>query len=206
MFLFPNIDKEIYPLQGNRGTVFNSSRDFILGTFGGLEETTLDSIICQKYSLLLKSTPELTETSFPNTYQYVQNENNKNTELMAKELENIEIYLSEGQTVYHGGVFLSRNPKIGDNVLIDKIFSVTIDPVTATQHAHQKCDKEGSCCFWSIELKEKTRVFPAHIDGQDESEIIILDELKLKIIDIQELTRNSVSGTDTLICIFLEQV
>lgn len=199
MFLFPSIDKEIYPLEIN-GFKFNSSKDFILGTFGGLKNVLLDKITYEKYDSLLKKSPELTEEFFPNTYKYVKDEINKNSDLMINELKNIDIYLSEGQTIFHGGDCPLKNPKIGDILSVSPIFSATIDPQEASLHALQ--NGKSTHYFWSIELSQNTRVFPVCIEDQNESEVIVLDGLNLKVVDIQQISYNQTSMT----FLFLEQI
>lgn len=204
MFLFPNIDKEIYPIE-REGFIFNSSKEFLIGTFGGLQNLSLDYIIHEKYTLLLSKSPKLTKKIFPNTYKYVKDERNKNTKLMVNELKHIDIYLSKGQTVYHGGLFPLDVPKVGDTISISQIFSATIDPTTATQHAFQSCDN-FTCYFWSITLSKNTRVYPANIEDQNESEVIILDGLNLKIVDIEQKTRCFHDNIETITFVFLEQI
>ncbi|WLF84599.1 hypothetical protein [Moraxella sp. ZY210820] len=199
MFLFPSIDKEIYPLE-IKGFKFNSSKDFILGTFGGLKNVSLDKITYEKYNLLLEKSPKLTKKLFPSTYKYVKDEKYKDSDLMTNELKDIDIYLSEGQTVFHGGDCPLQNPKIGDILSVSPIFSATINPQEASLHALQ--NDKNIHYFWSIELSQNTRVFPACIEDQNEFEVIILDGLNLKVVDIQQISDNQTSMT----FLFLEQI
>lgn len=203
MIILPNFDENIYPITEN-GVIYNSPKELVLNTFGGLNSTVLDKICYKKFSSFLQQAPKLEEISFPYTYQYVEDETNKNKIAIENELKNIQIYLSCEQTIYHGGLLPIFIAKIGETFKVFKLFSASIDPYTASMHAIQK---EPEHWLWIIKLKNKTRIFPVQIDGQEECEVIILDGLDVKITDIKHLTKTNKMGfTLEINCVFLEQI
>lgn len=195
--ILPNFHQKIFPIGQ-----YETSKDFILDNFGGLNSTLLDGRVYEEFSSCLENIPHLNQDDFPYTYAYVEDEENKNLTEMESELKNIDIYLSEQEILYHGGIFPINNPKINDTFNTFKFFSTTIDPFTATYHAIQ----EEEICFWHIKLNHSVRAFPVMIDAQEESEILILDNLTLKIIDIKDISKIDDMGIERKMrFIFLEQ-
>ncbi|MBQ9681805.1 MAG: hypothetical protein IJV35_00885 [Neisseriaceae bacterium] len=202
MILLENTDKSIFPFKSD-SQQYQSYEDFVLKTFGGLNNTDLDKITYEKFCTWKEKSPKLSEDSYPYTYRYVKDEKDKDTNKIKDELKDIEFFLDENQTIFHGGIFLSDSPKIGDEITTMEIFSTTIDPYTASLHAIQE-EKE---CLWIIKLNQKTKCLPVNIETLEESEIIIIDSLKLKITNITSLSKIDDFGIKRKMdCIFLEQI
>ncbi|MBO4576207.1 MAG: hypothetical protein J5680_03755, partial [Neisseriaceae bacterium] len=157
-----------------------------------------------KFSKWRKLSPKLSENSYCYTYRYVKDEKNKDTDKIKDELKDIEFFLDKNQTIFHGGIFPSDSPKIGDEITTMEIFSTTIDPFIASHHAIQ----EKKAYLWIIKLNQKTKCLPVNTENMGtENEIIIIDSLKLKITNITSLSEiNEFGIEEKMDCIFLEQI
>lgn len=201
MTLLKNTDNLIFPFQSNTA-LYQSYEDFVLKTFGGLNSIDLDKRTYEQFSQWKISSPQLSESSHPYTYRYIEDENNKDTSKIKDELQSTQIFLDKNQTLFHGGIFPKNNPKIGDTITTMEIFSTSIDPSIASHHAIQ----EKQAFLWVIKLNKITKCLPVNIETMEESEVIIIDSLKLKITKIIPLSKIDDFGTTMeMDCIFLEQ-
>lgn len=202
MILLENTDESIFPFKSD-SQHYQSYEDFVLKTFGGLNNTDLEKITYEKFCTWKEKSPKLSEDSYPYTYRYVKDEKDKDTDKIKDELKDIEFFLDKNQTIFHGGIFPSDSPKIGDEITTMKIFSTTINPFIATHHAIQ----EKKAYLWIIKLNQKTKCLPVNIETLEEDEIIITDSLKLKITNITPLSEMDDFGIERKMdCIFLEQI
>lgn len=203
MTILEKFGNNLYPIEDeDTGEIYNSHKEFILKTCGGLNSCCLDKPISDCFSNWLSRAPKIDKLNFPYTYSYIKEPSNKNIEEMRKELVPTNFYAPSGQILYHGGIFPIKNAKINDVVKTNPMFSTSIDPYTASIHAIQ----DKPCNLWIISLNKAERCLPVQIDGQEEHELLIFDPLNLKITDIQSIFCEKHNVKQKMDCFFLEQL
>lgn len=184
MFIeLPNIDEEIYPIEG-----FNKPEDFFQFVIFEGNSALLDKPLWNstKRKEWVNNSPDLQQ--FPFTTQYIKDEKSVDLSAVAQELSEINLILPKEQVLFHQGNIPLEIPldkyAIGKEFYLKDIFSTTLDPFIANIH-----EPESRDVHWCIRIKgHNIRCYP--VPEESEYEVIILGSPKAKIVNIVQGERN----------------
>ncbi|MFA6700341.1 MAG: hypothetical protein WCS28_09245 [Thiomicrospira sp.] len=108
----------------------------------------------ESYKTAYSKTPPMRSVPAINLYRNNPKKYTRNFEsymVIENEIKNHGVLFEDGQIVFHGGDWPSKNPKIGEVIELDRVFSTSLDPHVA--RVHSLYPPNESKCIWHITLK-----------------------------------------------------